>query len=162
MALAIQRAESYWGVVPCGGTFDVQLIDTTPTGAKGWADTTYCHAYIDSVLFATPAQQAAQWPAFCQVVVHEIGHLILGLDYFKTTNPSDPAHSADQTNVMQDKTVVYPSSCFPAVMRVNGRYYKSEVRQRRILTSARRGRRLVGLTAVSDARIAKRWYQPQR
>lgn len=40
------------------------------------------------------------WSTFCAVMVHEIGHLVLGPDYFAATNPDDPAHSADPESVM--------------------------------------------------------------
>lgn len=36
----------------------------------------------------------------CGVVVHEVGHLVLGLRYFAASDPGDPAHSSDPRNVM--------------------------------------------------------------
>lgn len=39
-------------------------------------------------------------PFFCETVLHEIGHLVLGELFFAATNPDDPAHSPDPFSPM--------------------------------------------------------------
>jgi hypothetical protein len=89
-------AVAYWHVSqpPCGReTFTLATV--IPSTEPAYADLTACGITFSAAL---------DWRAFpaymCRNYVHEFGHLVLGTSYFAATNPSDPAHSPDPTNIM--------------------------------------------------------------
>jgi hypothetical protein len=67
-----------------------------------------CEIAINSAI--TWAQPGGSWDYLCHAMTHEVGHLILGGDYFAATNPSDPAHSADPNSVMFEGPQSYAAS----------------------------------------------------
>ncbi len=91
LAWAQSKAVAYWHVPPPCGQPRIVLSATTTDIAN--ANPATC-----TITFST----TQDWePAFlCLVYVHEFGHLVLGVNYFATTNPEDPAHSPDHNSVM--------------------------------------------------------------
>jgi hypothetical protein len=87
-------AMAYWHtLVPCGSV--AVIIGATPVGDDATAQASTCRITLSD---------AVDWRDFplalCRVYVHEMGHLILGPDYFATSDPSDPGHSVDPSNIM--------------------------------------------------------------
>lgn len=160
MSLAINRAELFWhSNAPCSGRLVVTLDDASGNIGR----TEGCHVHINRFLFGTAQQQAASWPQFCRAVVHEIGHAVLGPDFFAPFNANDPGHSPSPYSVMYFTDPAYPSSCFPATIIEDGRRYRfSLVRggTRGLIASTVRGHgRLVGRGLIAHP-IQRPWFKP--
>lgn len=93
-------AVKYWNTSPCGGVVSVswQPMDPSLNGASNWWNpvAAYGNAAANSDCTITLNQnQEYDWPMFCSVMVHEIGHLV------------GQQHSTDP------KSVMYPSYINP-------------------------------------------------
>lgn len=90
---ALALAVSHWGATPCGGQEQISWVAQAPqiNAASTWSNPTDLYANAsqntDCAIALNPAAQW-DWPKFCTVVVHEVGHL------------DGQQHSADPTNVM--------------------------------------------------------------
>jgi hypothetical protein len=80
-------ALAYWGGPPSCGEPSVTLVALNPAYA-GQAVYAECRIEIQSRW-----DWAADPVGYCNVIVHENGHLVLGSEYFAATNPADPAHA---------------------------------------------------------------------
>lgn len=95
LAWARSKAVAYWHVPqpPCGR--ESVLNVALPNSWAGMADFAACSIALSTV---------NDWRDFpielCRVYAHEFGHLVLGPTYFAATNPADPAHSPDPSNIM--------------------------------------------------------------
>jgi hypothetical protein len=83
-------ATKYWGASPCGGAVSVSWTDLDPSinGSSTWWNpvSAYGNAGANSQCKITLNQvQDFDWPMFCTVIVHEVGHL-LGQQH--TTDPA--------------------------------------------------------------------------
>lgn len=99
-AWAHRVAVAYWHVPapPCG----TPTLAFEPHLSHYTALATYSRCTI--TFYVGPVQDWRDTPAaVCHIYVHEFGHLVLGPTYFASTNPADPAHSADPTNIMYGK-----------------------------------------------------------
>lgn len=104
---AVNAARAYWhtGAPHCGTPTIVAAAEPLPEDAMGAAWTETCTiAYEDIAWRAYPVE-------FCQVIVHEWGHLMLGDAYFLSVNATDPAHSPDPHNVMHARGGDAPRVC---------------------------------------------------
>lgn len=86
-------AVKYWNTSPCGGVVSVSWapLDPSINAASTWWNpvAAYGNASANSQCKITLNQvQDFDWPMFCTVMVHEIGHLV------------GQQHSTDQTSVM--------------------------------------------------------------
>lgn len=118
---AIHRAESYWSVTPCGG--QIQITHGVIPGAV--AEAGDCAIELDSRWFPNAASEIQQWPYFCAVMTHEIGHLALGPAFFAAADPLDPAHSANPLSIMwgAGRIRVVPAACLSTRFRSDGSDY---------------------------------------
>jgi hypothetical protein len=80
-------AHTYWGGAPNCGEPSVTLAALNPAYA-GFAWYAECRIEIQS-----RHDWAADPVGYCDLIVHESGHLVLGPRYFAATNPADPAHA---------------------------------------------------------------------
>ncbi|MDE3069164.1 MAG: hypothetical protein KGJ43_00350 [Acidobacteriota bacterium] len=98
VASALQAARSYWHAAPCAGKTAVRwssdppaspvagtevvawVTFETPRGPESFAaapaDFTACTVHVSRARWADPAAGAADYPRFCQMMVHEVGHLL--------------------------------------------------------------------------------------
>jgi hypothetical protein len=86
-------AVKYWGTSPCAGVVSVSWapLDPSINASSNWWNpvTAYGNASQNSRCAITLNQnQAFDWPMFCTVMVHEIGHLV------------GQQHVTDQSSVM--------------------------------------------------------------
>jgi hypothetical protein len=110
LKLAESTADTYWGQPPCGGSVQVQWQQNVPSSAisgsevEAWVsfDTsigmdnfaapasqfTDCVLNINSNLWTSSASVIEGYPWFCQMIIHEFGHL------------TDHQHVTDPANVM--------------------------------------------------------------
>ncbi len=119
-----EDAHTYWrtGEPRCGTPTFQRAQQTLPEDAAG-------AAYEDTCLIEY--SRNIDWRLypveFCQVIVHEWGHLMLGATYFAATNPLDSAHSADPHNIM------FPSGGdTPRVCRRHAPVWRHERRRARV------------------------------
>ena len=115
LKLAVQRAEAFWGGPPPCGQPNV-VMTATPSEDEGMAIFQECRANINVKQWPSPQDIALEWGELCRVVTHEIGHLWLGANYYASVNPTNPAHSPVEQNVMYYNAATwgaYPSTCFP-------------------------------------------------
>jgi hypothetical protein len=80
-------ARMYWGGTPNCGEPSVRLVALNPAYA-GFAWLADCRIEIQS-----RHDWAADPVRYCDLIVHENGHLVLGPGYFAALNPADPAHA---------------------------------------------------------------------
>ncbi len=97
-------ATRYWGVSPCGGVVAVSWapLDPSINGNSTWWNpaSAYGNAGANAQCAITLNQsQAFDWPMFCTVMVHEIGHLV------------GQQHSTDATSVMYPVYVAPIAEC---------------------------------------------------
>jgi len=59
-----------------------------------------CHMTMTTELYGASATAQALWQLYCYIIVHEVGHAVLGPNFFINSNGFDPAHSADPASVM--------------------------------------------------------------
>ncbi len=86
-------AVKYWGTSPCGGVVSVSwtALDPSINASSNWWNpvSAYGNAGQNSRCAITLNQsQAFDWPMFCTVMVHEIGHLV------------GQQHTTDQSSVI--------------------------------------------------------------
>jgi hypothetical protein len=86
-------AVKYWGTSPCAGVVSVSWASLDPSinGTSNWWNpvSAYGNASQNTQCRITLNQdQAFDWPMFCTVMVHEIGHLV------------GQQHTTDQSSVM--------------------------------------------------------------
>jgi hypothetical protein len=97
LVYARAAAATYWHVThpPCG-------IEQAVFGAVRSSDFNAAEADMETcTIMFSDAHDWRDYPEItCSTYVHEFGHLALGLDYFAASNPTDPAHSPDPTNIM--------------------------------------------------------------
>lgn len=123
---AYAAAAQYWQhspegnyTLPCNGTFTIKREAIPPAGepnAIGWTKPPECTIYLLGTRWTNETTDAELFPEFCQLITHEIGHLILGLTYFAPINPSEPDHSPDPNNVMYAlmQAKALPTECLHA------------------------------------------------
>jgi hypothetical protein len=97
-------ATKYWGVSPCNGVVAVSWapLDPAINGSSTWWNpvAAYGNAAANTQCAITFNQnQAFDWPMFCTVMVHEIGHLV------------GQQHSTDATSVMYPIYVAPVAAC---------------------------------------------------
>jgi hypothetical protein len=98
LAWARAKAGTYWHVPqpPCGR--ERVSLGSVPGKAA--------MAYWSSCSIVFDAQR--DWRDFptllCHAYVHEYGHLVLGPNYFATSNPGDPMHSTNPRDIMYGGT----------------------------------------------------------
>lgn len=160
LGLAISRAELFWRTpAPCAGKLTVRLDDASGNIGR----TEGCDVHINASLFGTPQQQAANWPGFCRAVTHEIGHAVLGPDFFARFNADDSGHSPSPTSVMYFTDPAYPSTCFPATLIEGNLRYRFALRRTGarglIVSTVRLGRRLVGRGLIAHP-VQRPWFAP--
>jgi hypothetical protein len=123
---ALYDAQTHWNSVPgngyCASNGWPIYYQDYPMGPPTWpldiSGATYtnlsgsCMSIVNA-LYADDTQYLMAWDAYCETVVHEIGHDMLGPAYFASVNPADPAHSPDPKNVMYPRYTVTnePSEC---------------------------------------------------
>ncbi len=93
MGQAETIAVKHWGAVPCGGSVSVSwaVLDPTVNASSDWWNpvAAYGNAPANAQCKITLNEvQAFDWPMFCTVMVHEIGHLV------------GQQHTTDKTSVM--------------------------------------------------------------
>lgn len=102
MAWARRVAVAYWHGEPrCG------IPTVSPSKGLGnlLGDATYSTCAI-----RYSAGTSIDWgwreypPLFCELIVHEYGHLVLGPTYFAASNPTEPEHSPDPRSIMYWET----------------------------------------------------------
>jgi hypothetical protein len=139
--LATQRAEAFWQAAPPCGHPHLSLTASVPAGDDGMAIYQTCTAEIQASSWPNERAAAVDWAEVCRVATHEIGHLILGPAYYAASNPTNPAHSPDERNVMFYDAATwgaYPSSCFPATFKLgNGTIVKWTGHGRKVLGVSR-------------------------
>ncbi len=103
IAWAHSIAVAYWHVEqpPCGPVKDTYPALQDPTVAA-YAILAPGSPQDCTVVFnVNSGVDWEGWPDyFCRTYVHEFGHLVLGADYFASSNPSNPGHSPDPNSVM--------------------------------------------------------------
>lgn len=107
---AIAAAAQYWQTspegsyqLPCNSSFTIKRESATPAGkpnAIGWTKPPECTIYLLATRWTNETTDATLFPEYCQLITHEIGHIILGSTYFVGVNPIEPDHSPDPNNVM--------------------------------------------------------------
>jgi hypothetical protein len=97
-------ADAYWHHAPLNCPLRARIVPAAslPSGTVAEATAGSCDMRVSAPYF--PARDRHPYStnadSACYMVVHEWGHMVLGPNYFATTNPADPAHSADPSNVM--------------------------------------------------------------
>ncbi len=86
-AQATDIVHRYWGGHPSCGEPSITIV---PMEAKygGLAYPYECRTELSSAV-----DWAGNPIGYCEIMIHEYGHHILGLTYFALTNPADPAHA---------------------------------------------------------------------
>lgn len=83
----------YWGGTPNCGVPRVEFGDTGIHIGLAYIDE--CRVVMsDRIDWASQGERRA----YCDLLVHETGHLILGARYFEAVNPQDPAHAPPGTD----------------------------------------------------------------
>lgn len=138
--LATERAEAFWQTLPACGHPHLSLTTVTD-GDDGMAIYQTCTTEIQRSSWPDERAAAVDWAELCRVETHEIGHLTLGPTYYAASNPTNPAHSPNETNVMFYDAATwgaYPSSCFPATFTLgNGTIVKWTGHGRKVLGVSR-------------------------
>jgi len=91
ITIAMQRAEQYWGAVPCAGRVQVVYSSPLPEGEIAMSewdtplghDLTFtegaaanCVIHLLRGYWNPHVEAAVSWTEFCQTITHEIGHLL--------------------------------------------------------------------------------------
>jgi hypothetical protein len=123
---SLAAASTYWAhspegsfALPCNGTPSVVFTSVpadTPSDAVGWTSHGTCTIYLRADYWKTSHDGMSDYLGLCTTITHELGHLILQPNYFAASDPSNPDHSSDETNVMYPSVSINntPQSCYQA------------------------------------------------
>jgi hypothetical protein len=106
---AVQAAEAYWNAspegsykLPCHSEFPLSRVAPKIDKPEilAYTEPPSCTIWLEANYFPSELADATKYAEFCHVLIHEIGHIVLGVTYFQGTNPTEPDHSTDPHNVM--------------------------------------------------------------
>lgn len=111
---AMAAAERFWGRTPACGQPTIAPA-ALRDDVEGMASLSTCSFVIDQSLIKDAPSDPSTFGTLCPVVAHEWGHLLFGINYFASTDPSDPAHSSDNGNIMALGSQVTTGPCIAAL-----------------------------------------------
>lgn len=121
---ALKVAAEYWASSPegsfplaCNGQPSLVMRELEPSMnplAIAWTSHGTCTIYVRTSFWVNERNEQVNFLDFCQTIVHENGHLILPVSYFAASDPTNPDHSTDPTNVMYPTGTAYntPTGCY--------------------------------------------------